>query len=498
MLQRILIGALGLLVLLVVIILFRTFTYGSGGSADVRLAVPEIADEDWSRAADNLTEAIRFKTIIRGLGDPMEGKEGPWLEFQDWLAATYPATHQAMTREKVKELTLLYRWEGSDPSLKPIILMAHQDVVPVNPGTEGDWDAPPFAGDIVDDMIVGRGTMDDKGSLIALMEAAERLTRRDFRPRRTIYFLFGHDEEVSGSGARTAFKLLAARGVQAEMVLDEGYLTVDPVPLTDKVTSIIGVAEKGYVTLEVIATGKGGHSSTPPRDNAVVRLSRAMAALDEHQMPAYINNDPLPEFFEGLGDDLPFIMRMAMANRWLFKGLVDSAMSDIPTANALIRTTTAPTMLNGSSKENTLPQIAEGVVNFRIHPEDSIEEVLAHARNVTSHIDNIEVRLRGGDGIGSEPSPVSSTDNHAYRVLSAIADHMSPDAQVVPGLVLGATDARYAGPVSQDSVYRYLPMRMPAADINGFHGTNERISVENLGQMIIAYQQLILMMDEAP
>ncbi|MEL6661536.1 MAG: M20 family peptidase [Pseudomonadota bacterium] len=493
MLRNILIGFIGLLAVVIAVIVVRTLNYG--GEVNAReVELPSVPDISAEAAAAHLSEALQFKTITVAPGDPRPGSEGPWLDLHRWLEDTYPAAYAAMTLEKVADYTLLYTWQGSDPDLAPLLLMAHQDVVPVNIGTESDWTAPPFAGDIVDGYIYGRGTIDDKGAMVALMEAADALARSGFAPRRTVYFLFGHDEEVSGSGAAAGVELLKSRGVSPIMALDEGFMIVDPSPLTGAPMGFIGVAEKGYVTLSVTASAEGGHSSSPPRDSAPVRLSRALIALDENQMPADFSASPIKELFEASAPDMPFLQRMALANMWLFGGMVESQMAAMPTANAMIRTTTAPTMLVGSAKENVLAQRATAVVNFRIHPNDTEEDIIAHVENVTSDIEGISVEM-GRSGIrGTGASPVSSTDNLPYGVLAAVARDAGDGAPVAPGLVLGATDGRYATAIT-DSVYRFTPAVMSPADLSGFHGTNERISVENMGRMARGYAKIITALD---
>jgi len=485
------------LAILAAIVLVRTFSYGAAVEAG-DVALPEVPEISAERAARHLSEAIGFRTITVATGDPRPGQEGPWIELQDWLVDTYPEAHAAMTRERVGEtLTLLYTWPGSDPSLAPLLLMAHQDVVPVNIGTEGDWTGAPFAGEIIDGQVYGRGAIDDKGSLVALMEAVEALAGSGFTPQRTVHLLFGHDEEVSGSGAEAGIALLKSRGVAPVMALDEGFMVVDPSPLTGKAMGFIGVAEKGYMTVEIIAIAEGGHSSTPPRDSAAVRLSRALVMLDENQMLADFSRPPISTLFEASAADMPFVSRMAFANLWLFRGMVEDQMAGIPAANAMIRTTTAPTMLVGSAKENVLAQRAVAVVNFRIHPNDTEEDVLAHIEQVTAGIPGLEIR-RGTSGIrGAGASPVSPTDNRAYAVLAAVAAEAGNGASVAPGLVLGATDGRYATAIT-DSVYRFAPAVMSPAELTGFHGTNERISVDNMGRLARGYAQIIVSMDSGP
>ncbi len=495
MIRNILIGIAAVLAVLIALILFRTLTYGGAPVGD-RVSLPEAPLVSAESAAENLSRAIQFRTITLAPGDPRPGQEGEWLGLHDWLEDTYPAAHAAMEKEIVPgTLTLLYTWPGSDPSLKPVLLMAHQDVVPVNIGTEEDWTGAPFAGEIIEGYVYGRGAIDDKGSLVALMEAAEALAASGFRPRRTVYFMFGHDEEVSGSGAAAGIALLKARGVEPEFALDEGFMIVDPSPLTNKRMAFIGIAEKGYVTLEIIAVAEGGHSSTPPRDSAAVRLARAVVALDENQMKADFTKPPVSDLFRAAAPDMPFMTRMAFANLWLFGGMVESQFASIPAANAMVRTTTAPTMLAGSAKENVLAQRASAMVNFRIHPNDTEEDILNHVRRVTRNIEGIEIRV-GRQGIrGEGASPVSPTDNRAYAVLASVAEAIGEGAPAAPGLVLGATDGRYATAITPN-VYRFAPAIMTPDDLTGFHGTNERISVANMERLARGYAQIILAMDD--
>lgn len=481
--------------LLVAVVLFRTFTYGGEAASGERVSLPEAPEISAETAARHLAEAIRFPTITVAPGDPRPGAEGPWLELHKWLEATYFDAHQAMKRETVADYTLLFTWQGSDVSLQPLLLMAHQDVVPVNMGTEGDWTGAPFAGEIIDGYVYGRGAIDDKGAMVALMEAADALARDGFQPQRTIYFLFGHDEEVSGSGAAAGVALLQARGVEPIMALDEGFMIVDPSPLTGAPMGFIGVAEKGFLSVRVTAIAEGGHSSTPPRNSATVRLSRLLIDLDDNQMPADLDGPIVSGLMRASAPDMAFTQRMAMANLWLFGGMVDSQMGAIPAANAMIRTTTAPTMLTGSAKDNVLAQRASAVVNFRIHPSNTEDDVLAHVRAATERVGGEwEIDASRESVRGQGASPVSPTDNRAYGVLAAVAAEAGGGAPVAPGLVLGATDGRYATAIT-DSVYRFVPAVMSPADLAGFHGTNERISVENMGRSARAYAQIILAMD---
>ncbi len=493
MFKKILMGLAAVAVLVIGVVLYRTFTYGGAPVGD-RVELPEVPAISADTAAEHLSEAIRFKTITLSGGDPRPGQEGPWLELHDWLDATYPAATAAMTKEIVPgTLTLLYTWQGSDPSLQPLLLMAHQDVVPVNIGTEGDWTGAPFKGDIIDGYVYGRGALDDKSNLIGIMEAVDALAVSGFQPKRTVILQFGHDEEVLGSGAEKSIALLKSRGIEPVMAVDEGFAILDPSPLTGAKMGMIGVSEKGYVTLQVTSLGAGGHSSMPPRDSANVQLGKAIVALDENQMPADFSRPPVSDLLRASASDMPFMQKMALSNMWLFGGMVEKSFSATPAGNAMVRTTTAPTMLGGSAKENVLPQRSTAIVNFRVHPNDTVADVVDHVKKVTGDIEGIQV-APPEEGSG-EASPVSPTDGRPYAVLASVAEAAGDGAPVAPALVIGATDGRYATAITP-RVYRFSPAVITPVDLTGFHGTNERMSVENMGRVSNGFAQIIVAMDQ--
>jgi carboxypeptidase PM20D1 len=481
---RIALGLVAVVLLLAVIVGVRTATYKAPAGADlskVKLA-PAVAI-DTSQAAQHLSQAVQFQTVSHQ--DKAENQYGEWDKLHAWLQATYPAAHAAMSREIVADHTLVYTWKGSDPSLAPVVLMAHQDVVPVTPGTEADWKHPPFGGVIAEGAVWGRGSIDDKGSLVTLFEGAEALAKTGFKPRRTLIIVSGHDEEAGGTGAQAVADLFKSRGIKAQFVLDEGMAVITDNPLTGGQVALIGIAEKGYATLKVTAEATGGHSSAPPADSGgVVTLAKAVTAIAADQAPLKLDG-PGGMMMETLAPQGAFPIRMAMANRWLFEPLILKQAAATPAGAAMLHTTIAPTMLKGSPKENVLPQDATAWINYRIAPGDSSAAVLARAKAATAGLPLVF----SWDRKPNEPSPVSSTTSEAWKMVAALAADTSK-SPVAPSLVTAGTDSRYLTGVADD-VYRFQPMTFSLETIKMIHGTNEHMSLQNLERAVQFYARLI-------
>ncbi len=367
--------------------------------------------------------------------------------------------------------------------------MGHMDVVPVEPGTEGQWTQPPFEGRNADGYVWGRGALDDKASVVGLLEAVEQLLREGYQPRRTIYLAFGHDEEQGGpAGAPAIAALLGTRHVELEYVLDEGGAITDGILRgMSRPVAVLGTAEKGFVSVELTVAGTGGHSSAPPPQTAIGILSAAVGRLEAQQMPAQLKG-VTEQMFAYVGPEMNFLPRVLLANMWLTRPLVVRQLQAAPHTNALLRTTTAATIFEGGVKDNVLPSRARAVVNFRILPGDTVAGVLEHVRRTIAD-ERVQVEVLKTTTV-SEPSPVSGTDTPGYRVIERTIRELFPTVVVTPALVIGATDARHYTKLSPN-VYRFLPAWLRPADLERIHGTNERISVENLAQFVKFYRQLI-------
>ncbi len=476
-------GLVGLAALLLILVV-RTVSSSSSQPPVKPLTVTEV-DED--AIASRLAESVRFRTLAAPLGEAFD--PAPFVAFHSWLDVAFPSVRAGLRREVIAGHSLLYTWKGLEPELPPLLLLAHQDVVPVEESTLEDWDQPPFGGVVEDGWIWGRGTLDDKVSMLGILEAVESLWAAGLQPKRTVMLAFGHDEEVAGEGAKAIGELLAQRGVEPMLILDEGLaITHGIVPGLEQPAALVGLAEKGYTTVELTVEGEGGHSSMPPPHTAVGILAEAVTRLEANQLPAHMDG-PTRRMLTTLGPEMGFMNRMVFSNLWLFGGVVQGKLEASYSTNASIRTTTAVTMFGGGVKENVLPQLARAVVNFRIHPSETQEDVLRH---VERSVDNPRVKLRPFGGMNSNPPPVSSTESEGWSVLTSTVRQAFPDALVAPGMSVGATDARmYAG--LSDSIYRFSPIRLhkERGDTGRIHGTNERVSVENYAEAVRFYAQLI-------
>jgi carboxypeptidase PM20D1 len=479
MFKKLLILFFAILTALLLAALFRTIMHTA---VQAKPTEGEVILIDEIRAIENLAESIKFQTISY-----QEKEKFPQEEFNyfiEWAAKTYPEFHQALTLEKLGH-SLLFKWKGSDVTLSPILFEGHYDVVPIIPGTEDLWDEMPFSGTISNNRIWGRGALDDKSGVIGLMEAATYLIKNNFQPTRTVYFGFGHDEEIGGGGAALITEKLREQGIQLHWSLGEGsFVNRGFFPGVDKLIAPINVAEKGIMNLLIVAKADGGHSSTPPSRTAVTLLAEALMKLEKEPLPGSLEGLSAVMFDE-VSKHMPFSYRFLFANRWLFGGIIESQMSSSPVINAMIRTTTAPTMLNGSIKSNVLPIEASALINFRLHPRDTIESVTDHVRRVVGSED-VEVRSLGG----MEASGISSWNSPGFEIVATSLNKVYGDVISVPGLMIAASDTRHYSKIADNS-FRFNPFSIVPEDMTGFHGTNESIDIDSFVAGIKTYVEII-------
>jgi len=472
---------LSLVVLLVAYVLIKTFTFKS---QQLEVAViDKLQIED--NSVTNLQTALRLKTI--SFEDPAEFDSSQFHRFNTFLKDEYPLSDSLLNHRIFNEFSHLYEWRGSNTELKPIVLMGHIDVVPI--ASPDKWSVEPFGAEIKDGKIWGRGTIDDKFSVIGIMEAVEMLLKEDFQPERTIYLAFGHDEEVGGDfGAVAMVEHLKSKGIEAEYVLDEGYaITQKLIPGIDTDVAMIGIAEKGSTTIEFTVDMEGGHSSQPSPETAIDVLAKAISRLKEEPMEATLS-EAMQGFMNQLGPEMGFVNKMAFANKSLFKPIIIATYEGASNAgNALIRTTTAPTIFEAGIKENVIPTTARALVNFRIIPGQTAEDVMEHCLAV---MDDERVKAKFY-GFNTNPSPVSPMDSWGYETINRSIKQVFEATFTAPNLVIAATDSRHFSPISKN-IYRFVPYHINEQNINTFHGIDEHILVEDYKNAIRFYRQLIL------
>ena len=447
----------------------------------LRPADPGVHAAERDRAVARLQALVRIPTVSRA--DAAEEDAEAFEAFLAELRTQYPLLHERLELTPVTDHGLLFRWAGRDAA-RPVVLMAHLDVVPVD--GDATWQHPPVGADIVDGEIWGRGTLDDKGSLAGICEAVERLLERDFVPAQDVWLSFGCDEEVMGVAAPAAVAILRERGVTPWFVLDEGGAVAhDAFPGVEPPIAVVGVTEKGVTSLELRVDGRGGHASTPVRMDATARLARAILRLDKHPFPA---SAPAPtvELMQRMAPHAPAALRPLMANAARLRPVLTRALVAAGAESAaMTRTTAAVTTLSGSPALNVIASTAKAGVNVRIMVGDSVASVLAHVRKA---IDDKRVQVSVLEA--GEPSPVSPTDDDAFRLLESTIAAAFPDAVPAPYVMMAATDSRFFTTICE-RVYRYTPFRMTKAQRQAIHSYDEHLGVEAFAEGVLWYQRLI-------
>ncbi len=433
--------------------------------------------------AKRLGRALTFKTISY-----QEAENNNWEEYKNfikYLEETFPQVHETLKRDIVNEHSLLFTWEGKNPLLPPALFLAHYDVVPVEQETESDWKYPPFGGIVAEDYVWGRGAIDVKCSVIGLLEGVNYWVQKGYQPERTLLFAFGHDEEVGGrNGAKKIAELLKERGISPEFSLDEGMaINEGIIPGIEGPVALIGIAEKGYLSVELSVTTQGGHSSTPPPETSIGLLASAICQIEQNPMPAKLAG-PIRWMLEDLSPYMNFPMRMVCSNLWLFDKVLTRVFATIPSANAALRTTFAPTLFHSGEKENVLPANARAVVNTRLLPGDTVEEVIHYINKVINN-EKIEIKQFSPEKT-DEASPVSDRNSEEYKAIVNTIYEVWGTIPVASALTLGGTDSvNYVGVVK--NLYRFQPLKFTKEDLELIHATNERLHVDNYMKSIEFY-----------
>ncbi len=467
-----------LFLLLVVVLLFNTFKDSSTLPKYTVEGAPATNDS----AAVHLSQAIQIKTI--SFGDTLAIDTTEFLKFRKFLETSYPNVHAKLQRQIFNQFSYVYKWTGKDSALQPYVLMAHMDVVPVEAVAESKWTVPSFSGTIKNDTIWGRGAVDDKVSVIAILESVEQLLKQNYTPNRTIYLCFGHDEEISGKrGAKVISNWFKEQNLKPAMVLDEGgQIDTKHFKQLNRPFAVIGTSEKGYANFDLSVEIPGGHSSMPAAETAIDVLNKAIEKIRAHSMEPAIT----PTMQELLNRTKPaekFANRLVLSNLWLFKGLMIGQLEKTKETNAMVHTTLVPTILQSGIKDNVIPTVAKATFNSRILPGQTSDDVL---KFITNAVNDDRVVVKKQTISLMEPSPITPFDNPEFKKVEQIIYKSVPDVLVSPFLMIGATDSRYYRSFS-NAVLNFSAVQ----DVKGFHGIDERIGKTDLNRMIFFYNQLI-------
>jgi len=453
-----------------------------------------------SMTSQLLSGAIKFKTIAIKLSDKeklVSRSKSEFIAFNHYLAKKFPKSHEILTKELISQHSLLYIWQGSQPQLKPVLFITHSDVVPVDSQTINRWLYPPFSGEIADGFIWGRGSMDNKSNVIAQFIAIEQLIISGFQPKQTLLFSIGADEETGGNnGAKNIADYLLQNNLIPATILDEGgIISKNIIPAISKPVALIGIAEKGYLTLYINVTQPGGHASMPPEKTATSLLAKALFKLENNPFPATMTQ-PIKQMFDFLGPEMGLINKSIFANLWLTEFLVNKKLTQSASTNASVKTTLAITQINAGIAENVLPTSASATVNIRLLPGDRIETVREKIADIINNPD-ITIDIAASNvlpakqvTLNHEASSISETDTHFFRTLQVTINQLFPNTLVAPYLTITATDSRHFK-FDNTNIYRFSPLPVNKEDLKRIHGINERISIEDFNNEVNYYQLLI-------
>lgn len=433
-----------------------------------------------------LSKILQYKTI--SYQDSLLVQNNEFLDLHAYIKTAFPLMHKVLKREVFSSYTLFYTWEGKNKVLEPILFSGHLDVVPAIQDAGNQWKHPPFSGYIDNEYIWGRGTLDNKGPVISIIESVEQLLKEGFEPERTICFVFTHDEEIGGiNGASTIAKMFELNNLKFNYILDEGgTITNGMIPGIEKSVAMIGIAEKGALNIELTVNQIGGTSAIPPQNTSIGILSKAIYNLEKNQCSMMIAG-ATKQMFNYIGREMNFLNKSLFANLWIFSGTLKRRMSKSQTTHALLRTTTATTMFNGGVKVNVLPSEAKAVISFRVIQGDSVEDILKHIEKTISD-KRVKIKILG---YSIEPSPISEVDSQEFNHIQKSINEVFSDIIVTPYLWTGATNSKHFVKFT-NNIYRFSPLYIDKKNSQSIHGINEKISIDNFLKCIEFYRQLII------
>lgn len=468
---------LGLIVLFLAVVVLRALLFNPKQQETAQV---QAISFDKEKAVSNLQKLVQCKTV--SYNDPALEDDGEFQKLLDLLPQLYPNVFAACEVHNLPDRALLLRWRGKSAQ-KPAVMMSHYDVVPAE---EALWEKPPFGGVIEDGVLWGRGTLDTKVTMNGALSAADHLLGTGFTPENDVYFAFSGGEEVNGMGAVHIVDYFKEKGITPALVLDEGGAVVENVfPGVTEPCGMIGIAEKGMINMCYTAHSGGGHASAPPVNSPVTNLAKACRKIVDNPFKMHITA-PVAQMFDTLGRRSTFVYKLIFANLWCFRPVLDLICKKSGgELNALVRTTTAFTQMQGSSARNVIPATATLVSNMRLNPEDTVASATANLQKAVAGCD-VDVSVLES----FEPSPISETGCDAWeKVASSVAQTWN-GCVVTPYLMVQCSDSRHYRDISRH-VYRFSAMDLTAEERRTIHGNNERIRLDCLYRSVEFYIRLI-------
>lgn len=468
---------LGLLALFLIILVIRALMFTPEKMGET---VASEIETNHEKIVQDMQDFIRCKTVSNR--DESKVDRAEFVKFENLIKERFPLVFSNMNFEHVGKTGFLFFLEGETHD-NPSVCMAHYDVVPVD---EKGWSKPAFEGLIEDDCIWGRGTLDTKGTLLAILEAAEQLFKEGYKPKRDLYFSFSGEEEIDGDSCPDIVKHLEEKGVVPGFVLDEGGAVVENAfPGVSEECAMIGIGEKGSVNMDAVISGMGGHASTPPKHTSLGLLAKAIEAIEDHPFERHLSK-PVREMFDTLGRYSSFGYKLIFANLWCTLPLLDMICKKSGgELNAIMRTTVAVTRAKGSKAYNVIPPEASFGINMRLMAPDTIESATEYLNKV---IDNDKISINLVNGMN--PSIYSDTDCEGWNTLKAVIHNTWPEAIVSPYMMVACSDSRHYCRIT-DKVYRFSPQKLSKEERLMIHGNDERIPIPTLIKTVEFYIKLL-------
>ena len=467
----------GLFGLLIAVLLIRTVMFRPKAQ---KALSEETVSFDQEAAVSALQKLVQCKTV--SYNDPALEDDNEFSKLIDMLPTLYPHVFRVCTMQKLPDRGLLFRWPGKQQNA-PSVMMAHYDVVPVN---EESWEKPPFAGIIEDGVLWGRGTLDTKVTFNGVLSAANHLIGEGFLPEQDIYFAFSGGEEINGKGAVNIVNYFTENKIQPALVVDEGGAVVENVfPGVKAPCGLIGIAEKGMMNVQYTVRSGGGHASAPPVKTPITTLATVCRSIVDNPFKMHLTK-PAAEMFDTLGRHSGFGLKLVFANLWLFKPVLDLiCRKSGGEMNALVRTTTAFTMAQGSNARNVIPAEATLISNMRLNPADSVASATEYLKKTVGD-DSVEITVLES----FEPSPISETGCESWDKVAAAVAETWRGCIVSPYLMVQCSDSRHYRDLSRH-VYRFSAMDLTAEERKTIHGNNERIRLECAARAVEFYIRLM-------